>query len=594
MPQSPLEYTPTVWVDQVEPAQIVEDYEIVSQDANALSLVFIDRTVPETFGTPVNKTRMDNIEQGIVSASTAVNTESSRNDTQDSRLDTIESTLPDKADSTALSTHIGDKTNPHGVTAAQVGLGNVTNTSDADKAISTATQTALDAKVPFTDYIRAPGFALATLFGNTYAVTTTPAPAAYANGMAIRIAPDVSSPAGARLNWNGLGAANILNLDGTPLGAGDLLSTGAYTLVYRNGNFIVLGKGGDAEIVLDGVATMPPLAQWTIKAPPPVAATGHVAPTVGNVIYMLGNGNRNDAYDTLTNTWSTRTNVPTNRGNLTAQAVGNLIYAIGGNPSSSTYSNANEAYDTATDTWATKAPVNTTRSEISSGVVNGRIYVFGKDVNNTSVTLNEVYDPIANTWAAKANVPTSRYWRPAVAAVNGIIYVMGGGGTANEAYDPGSDTWNTKAPVPLSYPYRNAAAAYDGIISIVGWGYDPLNIHIWYIPASDTWGGAGQTIPTGRGNASATVVNGVMYVIGGNAGDASMNPKQVNEAVQVPLRSTVALVTEGSKVKLDAPSSIGGQLIPANTETTVTGSGWLRTMADTVSGTIKMKKGTVA
>jgi hypothetical protein len=37
--------------------------------------------------------------------------------------------------------------NPHGVTASQVGLGNVDNTSDADKPISTATQTALDAKV---------------------------------------------------------------------------------------------------------------------------------------------------------------------------------------------------------------------------------------------------------------------------------------------------------------------------------------------------------------------------------------------------------------------------------------------------------------
>ena len=36
--------------------------------------------------------------------------------------------------------------NPHGVTAAQVGLGNVDNTSDADKPISTATQAALDGK----------------------------------------------------------------------------------------------------------------------------------------------------------------------------------------------------------------------------------------------------------------------------------------------------------------------------------------------------------------------------------------------------------------------------------------------------------------
>lgn len=43
--------------------------------------------------------------------------------------------------------HIANKSNPHGVTKAQVGLGNVNNTSDADKPVSTAQATAIaDAK----------------------------------------------------------------------------------------------------------------------------------------------------------------------------------------------------------------------------------------------------------------------------------------------------------------------------------------------------------------------------------------------------------------------------------------------------------------
>ncbi len=46
----------------------------------------------------------------------------------------------------ALNNHKADKANPHGVTAEQVGLGNVNNTSDADKPISTAQQAALDQK----------------------------------------------------------------------------------------------------------------------------------------------------------------------------------------------------------------------------------------------------------------------------------------------------------------------------------------------------------------------------------------------------------------------------------------------------------------
>lgn len=45
-----------------------------------------------------------------------------------------------------LTAHIDDKNNPHEVTKTQVGLGNVDNTSDLNKPISTATQTALNAK----------------------------------------------------------------------------------------------------------------------------------------------------------------------------------------------------------------------------------------------------------------------------------------------------------------------------------------------------------------------------------------------------------------------------------------------------------------
>ena len=41
---------------------------------------------------------------------------------------------------------LDDGTNPHGTTKANVGLGNATNTSDANKPVSTATQTALDLK----------------------------------------------------------------------------------------------------------------------------------------------------------------------------------------------------------------------------------------------------------------------------------------------------------------------------------------------------------------------------------------------------------------------------------------------------------------
>jgi hypothetical protein len=45
-----------------------------------------------------------------------------------------------------LTAHINNTSNPHATTAAQVGLGNVNNTSDINKPISTATQSALNTK----------------------------------------------------------------------------------------------------------------------------------------------------------------------------------------------------------------------------------------------------------------------------------------------------------------------------------------------------------------------------------------------------------------------------------------------------------------
>lgn len=57
-----------------------------------------------------------------------------------------QSALDAKADDADLTAHTSNTSNPHSVTKAQVGLGNVDNTADTDKPVSTATQTALDNK----------------------------------------------------------------------------------------------------------------------------------------------------------------------------------------------------------------------------------------------------------------------------------------------------------------------------------------------------------------------------------------------------------------------------------------------------------------
>lgn len=60
----------------------------------------------------------------------------------------------------AIADHVADTDNPHQTTKEQVGLGNVDNTSDADKPLSAAAQAALADKITIEDVLGA-GTALA-------------------------------------------------------------------------------------------------------------------------------------------------------------------------------------------------------------------------------------------------------------------------------------------------------------------------------------------------------------------------------------------------------------------------------------------------
>lgn len=73
-------------------------------------------------------------------------------DVQNANMDKIDTVLNENAE--AANDHITNKNNPHNVTKNQIGLGNVNNTSDANKPVSTAQATAIaDAKKAATDHI---------------------------------------------------------------------------------------------------------------------------------------------------------------------------------------------------------------------------------------------------------------------------------------------------------------------------------------------------------------------------------------------------------------------------------------------------------
>jgi hypothetical protein len=100
--------------------------------------------------TAADKTNLDNTVQGL--ANEITNRTNAINALRTELKTYVDGLIADTgSDVTALeakvNNHIANKSNPHGVTKTQVGLGNVNNTSDADKPVSTAQATAIaDAK----------------------------------------------------------------------------------------------------------------------------------------------------------------------------------------------------------------------------------------------------------------------------------------------------------------------------------------------------------------------------------------------------------------------------------------------------------------
>lgn len=104
-----------------------------------------DLNVPSTLAI---KTYVDNALGGQNDATEITYTPTTPGDWTDPDPDDVGEGLDDLATRVvATESHVTNTSNPHSVTASQVGLGNVDNTSDVNKPVSTAQQTALDAKV---------------------------------------------------------------------------------------------------------------------------------------------------------------------------------------------------------------------------------------------------------------------------------------------------------------------------------------------------------------------------------------------------------------------------------------------------------------
>jgi hypothetical protein len=106
-----------------------------------------------------------------------------------------------------------------------------------------------------TDYVRQPGYAVATGSANTYAVTLVPTPTSYLDGMGIAVKINAANTGASTVNVNALGAKGLKDVTGSDFTSGSLLINKIYSFKYDSvsGTFIQQGRGGDPNLVTGNI-----------------------------------------------------------------------------------------------------------------------------------------------------------------------------------------------------------------------------------------------------------------------------------------------------------------------------------------------------
>jgi N-acetylneuraminic acid mutarotase len=233
--------------------------------------------------------------------------------------------------------------------------------------------------------------------------------------------------------------------------------------------------------------------KWSEGVPLPEAVHHEGVAVVGDKIYVVGGFVRPFPereptdhvweFDPATNKWTARAPLPSPRGALVVGAIGDLIYAAGGEhrrpPGSppgppgapAAYEPVADltVYDPQTDTWRSLPPMQVRRDHAYGAVVDGHLYVVGgRDRPTYDLTALEEFDPGTNKWSERAPMPTGRSGGNA-AALGGRFYTFGGEGNKAsplgiydevEAYDPARDGWTRFAP--MAHPRHSISVAAVG------------------------------------------------------------------------------------------------------------------------------------
>jgi N-acetylneuraminic acid mutarotase len=178
---------------------------------------------------------------------------------------------------------------------------------------------------------------------------------------------------------------------------------------------------------------------WLTKNPMPTSRSTLSATVINNKIYVIGDWPNAkgtlEIYDPKTDTWSSGPNSITGRMNINsattigseAYFIGGKVYGTGGNKTS-IISDKNEAYNSITNTWISKSKSIVPTCNATLAVLNNQIHYFGGTIGYqpTIYTNNHhIYDVSTDKWSVGLPLTSDRNASCSVVLKN-KIYIFGG------------------------------------------------------------------------------------------------------------------------------------------------------------------------
>ncbi len=303
----------------------------------------------------------------------------------------------------------------------------------------------------------------------------------------------------------------------------------------------------DSAEVVDAPASTCPVTEgqrgWVALTPMSQGGRfGHGGAVVGNSLWAVGGIDRelnrlNTAIslDVDECVWRNQPSLPVAVNRPNVAAINGDLYVLG-------FLGARDAADGRS--WVLRGgefewdelarmPEGRERGAAAVAVVDGEIVVAGGFRDGAAVAQADVYSPSLDSWRSIADMPDAQ--DRAVAAVVGgrMIVAAGRRGELTRLvpepaiWNPQSASWSVGAAIPTPRAGAAAAAIGDEVFVAGGEGNPQSDEEVFntfeaYNAATNTWRSVGG-MPNPRHGASAGVVDGVFYIVGGaiRSGDAS-------------------------------------------------------------------------